>query len=447
MSPGRVGYLGFVVVLALLGTCKPDPVVGTFFCNASSNEPMCGTTASGQPYVCFGGKQLGAGEDFCTEPCSSDPAAPPATDSICLNGAKLKTCKPSETSPEDPDGCGDRLACLRTDLARDEGVCLAMKVCSDDQQCTGVVSTCGATVLKAMFPKAPYNTTNLQCVVTGCKAKQANCQLGETCLPVAVLAQTPVPDICVPTCDSGSNCPPNYFCWRKESGQVSKDVCLPTLPGARCTTSLDCWAGDCVDSGEGFKLCALPCERDQDCVAVSSSSQRQYCAPKDGKKYCMAISPFNGTLCFVDDNCKMGQRCYHTSPYWPNLTELGECRLPCDEGDRCPVRGGLPHSCFVRGTDRSCYVGVLGVTCQHSDDCLAGRTCEGLPPEDGSSAPPVRVCTQPCTSDPDCLDAWGNQEGYCTAGWCRLGRQIGTACMRDQQCAANVCVGGICTRR
>ena len=129
------------------------------------------------------------------------------------------------------------------------------------------------------------------------------------------------------------------------------------------------------------------------------------------------------------------------------------------------MRGGLAHACFVRGTDRSCYPGVMGVTCQRSEDCLAGRTCESLPPEDGppvadadagaeaASRTATRVCTQPCADDADCLDGWGNQEGYCTAGWCRLGRQLGSPCTRDQQCAANRCQGatpdspGICVKR
>ena len=113
-------------------------------------------------------------------------AATPGADSICLKRAKLRTCRPSEKTAEDPDGCGKHLACLRTDLTRDEGVCLAMKVCSSDVECDAVLSTCGSTVLKAMFPNAPYDASNLQCVVGGCKARQTGCPLGETCLPSVV---------------------------------------------------------------------------------------------------------------------------------------------------------------------------------------------------------------------------------------------------------------------
>jgi hypothetical protein len=76
------------------------------------------------------------------------------------------------------------------------------------------------------------------------------------------------------------------------------------------------------------------------------------------KKYCMGISPFAGTYCFADEGCPDGQKCFSTSPYWPKPTPLGECRIPCGADDVCPVRGGLPHACFVRDADRSCYPAV-----------------------------------------------------------------------------------------
>ena len=181
MPRAGIGFIRFVFACVLVAACKPDPVGPVYFCDASSNRSRCGTTPEGTPFTCFGGKQLGAGSDFCTEPCATDIAVPDA-DSICLKKAKLRTCRPSEKTAEDPDGCGEYLACLRTDLIRDEGVCLAMQVCSTDTDCTGLLTTCGSTVLKALLPNAPYNTSNLQCVIRGCKARQTNCPVGETCL-------------------------------------------------------------------------------------------------------------------------------------------------------------------------------------------------------------------------------------------------------------------------
>jgi hypothetical protein len=484
MSAPRSSVLGFAIALLLVAACKPDreAFIGTAYrCDASSVRPGCGTTEDGTALTCFGGKQLGAGEDFCVEPCAGESPTSETGASICLKNSKLRTCKPSE-----PDGCGKGLGCLRTDLTRDQGVCLAMNVCSVDEDCRGgVLNTCGSTVLKAMFPRAPFQTSNLQCVATACKARGTGCPQGESCLPLLVPPTTPVPDICVPNCDSDRNCPPNYTCWPQLSGPGSPDICIPTLPGSRCKTSLDCWAGDCLDTGEGFSVCALPCERDVDCVPYSDSSHRQYCArTREDRRYCMPVSPFAGALCVQDSQCPqpaspsaVRQRCFRTSPYWQGVTPLGECRMPCEEETGCSARGGLPHACFVRGGDRSCYPGVLGVTCRRSEECLAGRTCETLPAEEGAVADAgaeadaggdgggdggldggaaghgTRVCTSPCRDDADCVDGWGTQEGYCAAGWCRLGHNVKEPCMRDQQCGSNRCeiasagAPGVCVKR
>jgi hypothetical protein len=448
--------LALVFFVVSLAACQPDReafLQRTFFCDASSNRPRCGTAEDGTALTCFGGTQLGAGRDFCVESCAGDSVAAGGTDSVCLKQAKLRTCRPSDKTPDDPDGCGKDLACLRTDLTRDEGVCLAMRICSGDADCANSpLNMCASTMLKSMFPRAPYLTGNVQCVLAGCKASQTECPLGETCLAKVVPSTTPVPDICVPTCDSDLNCPPNYACWRRLSGPDSPSVCIPTLPGSRCTTSLDCWAGECIAT-DGFSLCALPCERDADCVPFSDSSHRQYCVPAKGdKRYCMAVSPFAGSLCKADSNCPAGQTCFFSSPYWSEPTAVGECRPPCGQGDRCAARGGLPHACFVRGADRSCYPGVLGVTCQRSEECAAGRTCQRLAPESGSAAGSTAVCTSPCGSDVDCLDSWNDQEAYCAGGWCRLARNVGGPCTRDQECADSRCAGaapdapGTCTK-
>jgi hypothetical protein len=463
--------LWFLPALALLA-CKPNEAAfyqKTYFCEASNHRPQCGTTESGAPLMCFGGRQLGAGRDFCVERCTTEAADPGCADSICLTSAKLKSCRPSEKTAEDPDGCGPDLACLRTDLARDEGVCLATRVCTTDTDCTDpVLSTCGASIVKALYPNAPFVASNLQCMMGGCKARQTACPTGETCLPMVVPPSTAVPDICVPTCDSNLNCPPNYACWRKLSGPGSPDVCLPTLPGARCTTSLDCMGGECLDTGEGFSLCSLPCETNADCVPFSDSSRKQYCVQaRPDRKYCMSVTSFAGTLCTKDEDCSAPKKCYFTSPAWPDRTLLGECRLTCDPGDRCAVRTGVPHACFVRGEDRSCYPGTLGVTCQRSEECIAGMTCEVLPAEerlsatdggrdagaDGAVPSATRVCARPCTADVDCLDGWKQQEGYCEAGWCRMGVGEGGRCTRDQQCGRHRCqladggAAGVCTPR
>ena len=261
-------------------------------------------------------------------------------------------------------------------------------------------------------------------------------------------------------------CPPNYACWRKVSGLGLANVCIPTLPGARCTTSIDCWAGECLDSGEGFSLCALPCQSDRDCVPFSDSSRRQYCVPAKGdKKYCMGVSPFAGTFVLPTNFARPARSAFSHHRTGPNPPRWASAGFPVRRASVCPVRGGLPHACFVRDADRSCYPGVLGVTCRRSAECLAGRTCENLPPEDGppavdggpdggTSPAAERLCTQPCDDDADCLD--GSTTGRVTAhpagaGW--HARPAARARASSSAGAAVHCVGaspglpGTCTER
>jgi len=437
----------FLLALAVAG-CHPDEKAffgKTYACDPSAAR--CGTSMTGQTLTCFGGKQLGGGRDFCVEECSQ--GQPEEASAICVDGrAKLRTCRPSEGTADDPDGCGPDLACYRTDLISDTGVCLAMPVCSVDADCKDpVLSTCASSVLKAAVPGAPFQTSNLQCVVGGCKARQTSCPAGETCLPTVVPATSPVPDICVPSCDSRMNCPPNYVCWKRVSGPASPNVCLPTLAGVRCTASIDCMVGECLDTGEGFSLCSVPCESDHDCARYSDSSHKMYCVPtQDARRHCVPISTFAGSLCLMDVHCPAGQKCFFTSPYSTKPTQLGECRLPCGPEDRCPTRGGLTHTCFVRDDSKSCYPAILGLTCRRNEDCSSGNTCETLPLEErlrpeppGTDPGTVRVCARPCTGDVDCVDPWMNQEGYCEGGWCRIGAGQGGRCSRDQQCGRGHC--------
>ena len=441
------------LVLVTLAGCWPDEKAfygGTFYCDANHTSQQCGTTKEGAPLTCFAGRQLGEASDFCVEQCPAKRDFSADSDSVCLESkAALATCRPSVKTDTDPNGCGPNLACYRTDLSRDEGVCLAIRVCSVDKECPGVGS-CAASVLRDQYPGASFETSNLHCVHRGCKEGGTACPYGETCLPLVVPAVTRPPDICVPSCDSNLNCPPNYFCWRRLSGPDSPNVCLPGLQGARCTSSLDCMIGECLDTGEGFSLCSLPCQSHEDCIPYSDNYQRLFCVAQAGatRKHCLPLGPFAGAICLQDSTCPAPQRCFFTSPYHRGRTVTGECRLPCAAEDRCPVRSGLAHACFVRGADRSCYPGRLGVTCQRSEECLGSMTCEAVPPEqrltdaapDGGTGGENRVCTLACSTDADCHHRmWAHEGGYCEAGWCRLGDGPGGPCTRDTQCRNNQC--------
>jgi hypothetical protein len=437
-----------VLALLVLSGCRPDEKAfygRTFFCDTGRPQPGCGTTPEGAPMTCFGGRQLGSARDFCVEQCRGEGAVAAGDDTVCLPAkAKLKRCRPSQGSSSDPDGCGPDLACYRTDLLADEGVCLAIRVCSRDTDCADpALSTCASTVLKATFPNAPLETSNLQCVAADCQARRTSCPSGQSCLRDLVPSNYHVPDLCVPNCDANLNCPPNYACWRGLSGPAAPNICVPTLQSARCSSSFDCMIGECVDTGEGFKLCGIPCQQDQDCLPYFDPNNPMVCvAIRPGQpRYCVAATSFSGAPCLIDDHCAEGLRCYFSTPY--EAGNFGQCRPPCGDQNQCPVRGGIAHTCFIRGAERSCYPGRFGLPCQRSEECIAGMTCQAVPPEQrfagvDAGVPPAgdaRICTVACQTDADCdANPWTTGSGYCEAGLCRLGDGRGGPCLRDHQC-------------
>jgi hypothetical protein len=250
-----------------------------------------------------------------------------------------------------------------------------------------------------------------------------SCPAGQACLRDLVPSNYHVADLCVPSCDSELNCPPNYSCWRRVSGPAAPNVCVPGLQSARCFTSLDCMIGDCLDTGEGFRLCSIPCQRDSDCLPYFDPSNPLVCvaAGSGGQRHCVAPTSFSGVPCLHDGDCPGPQRCFFSTPY--ERGNLGQCRPACGQDDHCAPRGGIAHTCFVQGAERSCYPGRFGLPCRQAEDCIAGFACQSS------------ICTIPCTSDADCdANPWTTRSGYCEASLCRLAAGHGGSCQRDAQC-------------
>jgi len=178
-----------------------------FTCDTAALDPGCGKDSAGNPMTCFPASQLD-GADFCTESCG-DPMSLPDEDAVCVQGgALLKACNPADTTtPGGPCGRSD-LGCLRTDVTRDEGVCMTMHPCTNDSDCPNPVrSTCAATFLKNLYPYDQDPTTgmhadNLYCLQEGCVSGGSSCAAGQSCLPKLIPAAAHPPDICVPNCDS-----------------------------------------------------------------------------------------------------------------------------------------------------------------------------------------------------------------------------------------------------
>jgi hypothetical protein len=166
VAPRRIKDAGFIpavlavaAALTLLFTtgCRVDPDEfhdRVFRCDTAAPDPLCGTDRQGNDMQCFAARQLG-GADFCTERCGDQPMSLPAEGAVCVQGkAKLKACDPNADSEAHPLGPCDRreFGCLRTDVLKDEGVCVTMSPCRNDNDCHDPVrSTCAATFLKELY--------------------------------------------------------------------------------------------------------------------------------------------------------------------------------------------------------------------------------------------------------------------------------------------------------
>jgi hypothetical protein len=466
-----------LVVLAGIIACKAreQEFYATIYpCQLGAAVDPCGTTQDGKPMVCYAGSQLG-GTDFCTEKC--DPANPPSDPTVkCLtSGALLRVCHPHGSQDYPALGCPDKLSCYRTDLLSDDGVCLMMPVCTNDSDCKDPSrSACAASIIRALLPPAdvaasPMSTSadagspsglpvdHLQCVKPLCKSGGSNCAANEACLADFFARGPAVPDICIPSCDGDNHCPPNYACGVGPDAPGAPRVCVPGLPGQRCHADQDCIAGTCFDTGAGFNECVLPlsCKADQDCASLGSGQAVFTCVegrPGAGRR-CIALTPFDGSNCETSADCASSEECYQYSPYVLTMGH-GECRIPCDKDNPCPVRGGVPQVCLDQGQG-GCYPGLLGLPCTSDAGCLPSLKCLSASPDARSLITDPMICTKECTTDADCrADPVISTHGFCKqepdgTGRCRLTGDSGEPCDADDQCSKGICLldgsgGGQC---
>jgi hypothetical protein len=228
----------------------------------------------------------------------------------------------------------------------------------------------------------------------------------------------------------------------------------------RCTSSEDCIAGDCFDTGAGFSVCTLPgeCSTDDDCLPLSSNPAFVCAEGVPGAaSRCVATTPFQGANCDDSSDCAEELRCgveacpprecFHYSVVERN-PQHGECRFQCDPEVGCEAFGGVPHVCLAEG---GCYPGSFGIPCTRSSECLANLSCEAVPPDERSRTEEPKICTVSCTEPIDCtssVNPWLGLGGYCvpapdaapgTVGFCRIGAQPGRPCDKPEQCLYRKC--------
>jgi hypothetical protein len=413
--------------------------------------------------TCFAARPLGGTFDFCTEACGDTPMSLPDENAVCVQGgAKLMACDPTTDTPDvpAPGVCGNaQLGCLRTNVVPDpdpnvpdEGVCVTEHPCLVDKDCRDTVKgTCAATFLQKLYAGAAMDPTKLHadhlyCLQQGCTEGNSACSPGEACLPNFIPKAANPPDICVPYCDSNDQCPPNFFCYRKNSGPANPPICIPGLLGFVCSSDVDCLMGKCVndndpDPAHGLNLCTIPCGRDEDCEIYDSQQGRFVCS-KDGR--CITPEAYRGASCNTTADCS---RDIGTVCVWPPGTKdtsksQGTCLRPCDATLACEARGEIGHVClpFVSKTIDTapvCYPGYFGSPCSDSSQCaVPALLCVGTDPRD-------RHClVAGCSTDADCQSSpWTDGGSFCdqTSSYCVPLLKPGVTCDIDAHCASGIC--------
>ena len=427
--------LTFVAFGGVVVSCTVDDTLDDrlWRCNADAASTDCGTK-DGRPMACWQG--------YCMSSC--DPNEPVPNGKICLeDGVLLDTCSPLE------DACPGDLNCYRTDLLNDDGVCVPFRTCDSHDDCSqGIRDNCAGLVLKEYIGEdVSFFSDHFQCVAKRCGAGMMDCPAGERCLDETYRVAGRYPDICLPSCEHDEACMPNFACMQSEAAPGADPICVPGVPGVRCTSDLDCLVGKCADLRVGFGICTIECDDDDDCTILEREPLYFVCAGEgDGPKYCVNPTPFGGANCNIDDpHCpEETPDCLLYSPW--GVAQSGECRRPCDGNGRCSPRGGLGHVCLGEDGEGGCYPGVFGIPCKDHDECVKPLRCLPVTPDGREIVVSDHICSFECDQDSDChaKNETGGT-GYCAERVCRVQGLPGSPCERAEHCRSNQCdMGGTC---
>jgi len=460
-----LGVLACLVAVGLV-RCRVDETLDERLWRCEHAEE-CGDL-DGAPMRCWQG--------YCMPSCDPEKIRDESV-ATCLDARVLvRSCKPSS------DDCAAGLSCFRTDLFFDQGVCLPITVCDTDGDCPDEKKrACANTVLaERLGDRAKsLNLDHLTCVQADCSAGSSECVPGERCLATSyTLENNGLPDICVPYCDPNNHCLPNYACSRTGAFPGPDPICIPGLPGVRCTRDIDCVFGSCLSSGGSVSHCTVMCDTDEQCFDLFGPGPPAYrcieSVPGEGS-HCITPASFQGVECRRGDperGCPSdASLCSRLSPYWLTAV-LDECRMPCPESGRCPARGGFPHVCLrdlasdddadgdvdeddARGPDdSSCYPGIFSLPCELDAECVRPLKClavelDGREVRDSDT----KICSLRCEGDDDasCLLDPDDQStflrpsaAYCDGSVCRLSAVPGKPCERNAHCRSGECGGGFC---
>lgn len=340
-----------------------------------------------------------------------------------------------------------------------------------------------------------------------------DCIDGWVCADIGVLGH----DVCRPRCDPASpatSCPAGFctsagVCWDtcriasdgaldhpcnggltcvRRNGFTGEGLCMPT---AGCTVSSECVVASEDCANEVFRLPA------SDGATMFSADHSVCIATPEGDQLDRCPTGYfaNNGICIpscdqTNDRCPPGMACVKglgsvLGAAGRSACLIGWRGLPCRDDSECyegrclQLASGL-HTCTFTcaqaeaASSEGCDLldgypiagfGGLDFECDAAGMCAAqgsvGAPCnEGMPchPEIACLNDTGGVCTQTCSSRPDCVvesvDASDQREDvYCapittpTGGallFCLNQRPIGASCSSHAQCTTNRCANGHC---
>jgi hypothetical protein len=432
---------------------------------------------------------------------------------VWISGIVLATaCGPSDSGPgadEDAatsvDGSSSTIDAGATDGSVTDGAPPDSPVnngiigatCDDNSDCgNGICLTeaasgrPGGSCALACDPSAPACPGSSECLEFSpgegyCEAACAgpgDCRDGYTCADMGAFG------ICVPDCESGSECsggtcnPYSGICGAVGSGGIDGDACTSNsdcesgwcftesgdgYPQGTCTSLCSATSNFCPDqglcadfsdgSGPEFAICFDTCASSNDCRAgymcVEENSGAGFCIANctsdaecdnntcnESSGYCTAtVGAVDGSTCTSGSDCASGYCGTEAGSGNPR----GVCNSLCD-----PSSGGLcpgDSVCVDYGSADPGEYGICFDGCVISGNCRGGYACFDVGGGEGA-------CWPDCTSDSECAGGTCNENsGLCEAQG--AGKADGEACLSSTECESNFCMsestwgqpGGMCS--
>jgi hypothetical protein len=417
------------------GLCSnPDAPAGT----ACSDGNLCTQTDTCQQGVCVG-----------TNPVLCTPQGACGLVGVC--NPVLGVC----SNPKAADGtaCSDGNACTQADTCQ-AGFCVGASavVCAPSDQCH-VAGSCNFSTGQCSNPNATNGTP--------CNDGNA-CTQVDTCQSGICLGTSPILCPASDQCHSVGTCDP-------ASGACSNP---PRADGTSCTdgsacTSLDtCQSGVCQSGTPKVCIPSDQCHLAGTCDATtglcSNPNTPSGTACNDGNACTQLDTCQSGVctggsavVCAPSDQCHAAGTCNTgtgacTNPLVPNGTACNDGNA-CSQVDTCQSGvcvGANPVVCMV--SDQCHSVGTCdpttgacsnparadGTTCNDSNACTSGETCQSGVCQSGT----VKVCVAagPCTGVGTCDTASGQCSNPALAN--------GTVCSDGNACTQlDTCQSGVCT--